>query len=778
MLRIIAGLIPGFFVLACGDGTPPHVVSITPADGASDVWLHDIIHVTFSEPIEPASLTGVQLVGAAGEPIATTAMLTSETELAIAADPSMRASGDVRLLLSSQITDLAGNKLTETSASWSLAPWVRNEIAGAILPAIAARGTRLVMARNIVAETSRRVVVSEWSGSTWIDLGEPLGVTAAVPSVAFTDSGDPLVVWTEFSDATPTIGAARWTGTWEMLPSPGPGAYATAASPPTGEPLVAFMTDSVIRVRQLDGATWRPLSDSADVTINGELAALPQLAAAAPAKPVLVFAERNATTTARTQVRIAQWTGTWIETASIPLHAVPPGAFNRLAIAARGDEVVVAYDDFDGSFGVHAVLVAADAWKPLGGAADVDPASDASMPAVAIDADGTPVLAWREEIDGNWRGVVARWTGASWTGGFAWNDDPTREIVRPTLALAADRVPVVAWHEATAMTPTVRVSRLNGPAAPSLPARASISGCTLSAGTTTLAATGCFTIADGRATPHPGLIPFDVNSELWSDGALKRRWIALPDGATLTTRDVGAWDAPLGTMMIKEFAVETTPGDPRTRRAMETRFLVRNGEGWQGFSFRWRLDGSDADLLPDVASTFAWPLEGGKTHVHSYPSRVECQRCHHPSNGPLLGLRTAQLVRRLDYDGMIMDQLDALAALGAIAPATRVPPMSSPHDTSLPLETRVRGYLAANCSHCHNPTGERATRDFRWETPLAQTMLCGSDFEVVAGDPAASVIVQRISTRVGGMPPLATLQTDPLAIDVVSRWIATETNCP
>jgi cytochrome c553 len=233
-------------------------------------------------------------------------------------------------------------------------------------------------------------------------------------------------------------------------------------------------------------------------------------------------------------------------------------------------------------------------------------------------------------------------------------------------------------------------------------------------------------------------------------------------------------------MILKEFAYETTPGAAHTRRVMETRFLINGAstDAWKGFSFRWRPDGSDADLLTDT-DTVAWPLDNGARHAHVYPSRTQCTRCHHPSNGPLLGLRTAQLARRFDYDGIIADQLETLASLGAIpAPPgqSRAAPFTSPHDTSAPLELRVRGYLAANCSHCHNPTGERPTRDFRWETPLERTLLCGPDAEVVAGDPASSVLVQRISAR-PGMPPLATLATDPLVIDIATRWIAGETNC-
>jgi hypothetical protein len=41
----------------------------------------------------------------------------------------------------------------------------------------------------------------------------------------------------------------------------------------------------------------------------------------------------------------------------------------------------------------------------------------------------------------------------------------------------------------------------------------------------TLSQTGCFS----GSTPAAGLIPFDVNSPLWSDNATKRRWMALPN---------------------------------------------------------------------------------------------------------------------------------------------------------------------------------------------------------------------------------------------------------
>jgi hypothetical protein len=104
------------------------------------------------------------------------------------------------------------------------------------------------------------------------------------------------------------------------------------------------------------------------------------------------------------------------------------------------------------------------------------------------------------------------------------------------------------------------------------------------------------------------------------------------------------------------------------------------------------------------------------------------------------------------------------------------PRYPAPHDPSESLEHRVRGYLAANCAHCHSPGGEFPARDFRNEIPLADTTLCTG--EVVPGDAAGSLIVVRTSARPGGMPPLATLLVDPVLQDLLHRWIGGMTTCP
>jgi hypothetical protein len=150
-----------------------------------------------------------------------------------------------------------------------------------------------------------------------------------------------------------------------------------------------------------------------------------------------------------------------------------------------------------------------------------------------------------------------------------------------------------------------------------------------------LSATGCVDPAH-PSEPAAGLIFYDVNAPLWSDGAAKRRWMALPEGARIKVAADGDWELPAGAVLVKSFAL----GD----RPVETRLLVRGADGeWAGYSYAWRADGSDADLLASsIRRTFG-------AQEWTYPSREDCLLCHTAAAGRSLGLETAQLNRNVRY---------------------------------------------------------------------------------------------------------------------------------
>ncbi|MFO0746851.1 MAG: PQQ-dependent sugar dehydrogenase [Myxococcota bacterium] len=181
-----------------------------------------------------------------------------------------------------------------------------------------------------------------------------------------------------------------------------------------------------------------------------------------------------------------------------------------------------------------------------------------------------------------------------------------------------------------------------------------------------LSQTGCVDASD-PTKPAPGLIPYDLNAPFWSDGALKQRWLALPDGATIKVRDDGDYDLPVGSVVMKRFELAGA--------IIETRLMVRHADGgWAGYSWVWRADQSDADRADPGGETRVYGAQ-----VWKYPSRAACLNCHTIPAGGTLGLETRQLNRTLHYAATDRDanQIDTLAHLGlytvAPAPASTLP---------------------------------------------------------------------------------------------------------
>jgi uncharacterized repeat protein (TIGR03806 family) len=303
-----------------------------------------------------------------------------------------------------------------------------------------------------------------------------------------------------------------------------------------------------------------------------------------------------------------------------------------------------------------------------------------------------------------------------------------------------------------------------------------------------LSQTGCFAAAAPLAalTPRGSLVPYDVRSPLWSDGAIKSRWLSVPAGKKIRVGADGDWDLPVGTVLVKSFAVGGAP--------VETRLFVRHTDGvWAGYSYEWNAQGTDATLL-----------EGGKTKViggqtWTFPSRGQCRGCHTEAAGATLGPETAQLDRDYTYPGGLTEnQLTHLARLGLFDPATPLPapaartPLPVPGDaTTGTVEARARSYLHANCSFCHRPDGPgRSGADLRFSRSFRDTGLCDTAPEagdlgvagaklIAPGSPSRSLVSLRMHATNGArMPALGTEIVDPVGTSVVDGWINGLTRCP
>lgn len=304
-----------------------------------------------------------------------------------------------------------------------------------------------------------------------------------------------------------------------------------------------------------------------------------------------------------------------------------------------------------------------------------------------------------------------------------------------------------------------------------------------------LSETRCFVDVPGRV-PAPGVLPYDVNSPLWSDGEAKRRWVALPGLERMNNPAEGPWTFPEGTIFFKDFGVYTIEGDVSSFRLLETRLLMTLGDEWRGYSYRWQEDQKDAVLLEgSFTESVDITTYSGEVlpHQHDYPSRANCQQCHTPAAGYALGIRTGQL----DPDF----QRDHLAEQGWLTQP--LPEMlerfiwTNPTDESLDVTLRARSYLAANCSHCHQPGGPTPSRmDLRFEIPLNLMGVCDvpsaygdlglEDLKIVEpGSPDTSAMVLRMEKGdTYRMPPLATHMVDERGSQVIRQWIQSLITCP
>ena len=289
--------------------------------------------------------------------------------------------------------------------------------------------------------------------------------------------------------------------------------------------------------------------------------------------------------------------------------------------------------------------------------------------------------------------------------------------------------------------------------------------------------------------PAAGVEPYEVNAPLFSDYTKKRRFIR---GTVATAFADAPWDFVPGTVLVKTFSMLEDLRDPDgPERLLETRLLIRTDAGWEAQTFVWNEDQSDATRVR-VGGTvpIAWrDAEGGMQAIdYVVPNENQCANCHGEAAalGPL-GPRTRQL-DRVGADGI--GQLRRFAERGLIdaAEAQGEPPLPDPFDASESLERRARAYLEGNCAHCHRreSPAESSGLWLEWTNDAPRQLgVCkrpfsagagtgGRPFDIVPGDPAASIMVFRMRSTDPElkMPEMPTQLADREGADLVAAWIA------
>ena len=205
----------------------------------------------------------------------------------------------------------------------------------------------------------------------------------------------------------------------------------------------------------------------------------------------------------------------------------------------------------------------------------------------------------------------------------------------------------------------------------------------------------------------PGVLEFEPEFKLWSDGAEKRRWIRLPPGGQINTTNMGSWRFPVGTILYKEFS------DPLTGKRLETRVIQRRASGPPYYaSFIWNEDDTEAvfdstpsnqdpvDIPDGCAECDSPPCDVFPTSCHVVPRQNQCNECHGGETHNVLGFSAVQLSH--DGPGLTLTQL-AEEGLLTVPP----PPGVTFPVPGTAVERAAIGYLHANCAHCHAPNASQ-----------------------------------------------------------------------
>jgi uncharacterized repeat protein (TIGR03806 family) len=339
--------------------------------------------------------------------------------------------------------------------------------------------------------------------------------------------------------------------------------------------------------------------------------------------------------------------------------------------------------------------------------------------------------------------------------------------------------------------------------------------------------------ADGsNLALNEGVIPYDLNTPLFSDYAHKLRTIWMPRGTSGKFDPDGSFDFPVGTIISKTFYYPVLKGAARDSKAVarsydqstdfsdkaqgerglklanvhlvETRLLVHREGGWEALPYVWNAAQTEAVL---ARTGDAKPLElvadDGTKEAFTYvvPNENQCAGCHvvdlRTKQIAPIGTKARHLNREYPYAAGSENQLlhwTKLGYLTGIADPASAAKNADWRDVAQPLDARARAYLDINCGHCHNAKGPANT------TALDLTIFAAADrflgmckppvaagrgtgdhfFDIVPGNPQDSILPYRMRSSEPGvmMPEQGRTTTHVEGVVLIEQWIsALRGNC-
>lgn len=291
---------------------------------------------------------------------------------------------------------------------------------------------------------------------------------------------------------------------------------------------------------------------------------------------------------------------------------------------------------------------------------------------------------------------------------------------------------------------------------------------------------------------NKGVLPYDLITPLFTDYAIKDRFLWIPDGLSSSyVNDNEVLDFPVGTIIIKNFKYNNIlPGNET--KILETRLLVKKDNKWEAYSYEWNESQSEATFLQIGRSIPITWNENGQTLSTNYkiPTQEECKTCHrYKGNISPIGPKPQHMDRAYTYEDGPMNQLDKMVEIGYLQsiPST-IHSVANWEDPSESLNDRARAYLDINCSHCHNEQGSASNTSLYYGSNIDDKDLLGfckvpisaggdatggHKYDIVPGNAGESILIYRLSSTEAevAMPELGRTLNHTEGIALITEWI-------
>ena len=292
--------------------------------------------------------------------------------------------------------------------------------------------------------------------------------------------------------------------------------------------------------------------------------------------------------------------------------------------------------------------------------------------------------------------------------------------------------------------------------------------------------------------PRDGVLCYELSTPLFTDYAVKKRFIVLPKKGKIKYTAKGVLDFPDSTIIIKNFAYINTA---HQHILIETRILVKDSKdkGWKVMNYLWNKEQTDAVKHITGGKVPVTLLDNDNKKIftnYQVPNTNDCKRCHIKDD---ILIPIGPKARNMNFiiPGEKENQLQALVRKGvltglpAIADVEQLPNWADPKHFS--LTQRARAYLDVNCAHCHTKGGDAYNTglflEYEQKIPDHLGMkkapvsagggAGGLDYDVIPGYADHSILLYRMNSTEAGtaMPELARTVVHKEGVKLIREWI-------